>query len=137
MMADSSDESESQRLYLKGCHFMYQGDLERARRYLRKSARLEPHHKTLQILGECLQKMGRLSEAVVPLAAAVSLNPHPRSAALLAQTFFAISDFVNARKYAEITLVRMPHYRRIKDLLDLIKRAELDQLNQTPPIELD
>jgi tetratricopeptide (TPR) repeat protein len=74
-------------LYLRGRELMDARNFEDAIAILDRSASLEPHFKTPESLGECYLLLGRLREAVVPLAAATSLNEAiPRTGATCRRT---------------------------------------------------
>jgi tetratricopeptide (TPR) repeat protein len=61
-------------LYHSGREAMEAGTLEDAIRLFRQSVAEWPHFKTLELLGECLLRLERPREAIIPLAAATALN---------------------------------------------------------------
>ncbi len=73
---------------------------------LQESIAATPHFKSLELLGECFVKLGRLNEAVVPLAAATTLNKGVRAPALLAEVFLRLGDYHDARTLAGVALAR-------------------------------
>src|SRR4051812_20411740 len=94
-------------LYHKGREAMDSGDIDSAIAFLRQSAEVEPHFKTLELLGECLLRQKRASEAVIPLAAAVGLgiNSRPfRALYFLAQALESIGHSDSALRKLELAL---------------------------------
>ena len=77
-----------------------------------KSAEVDPHFKTLELLGECYVRLNRLRESVITLAAAVSLNKSSRAASLLAEVFLELNDYDKAKNMAEIALSREPNNKK-------------------------
>jgi len=69
----------SHALYDEGRALIEVGDLQQAVERLKQSVELGPHFKTLELLGECLLKLRRPLEAIVPLAAASTLNNQVRA----------------------------------------------------------
>lgn len=90
---------------------MAAGLLDAAVIAFRCSAALAPHFKTLELLGECLLVLGKPLEAIVPLAAATTLNRQPRAPSLLAKALLAAGDPEGAREIARMTLERAPTNR--------------------------
>ncbi len=66
--------NESSDLYRKARQLMDKNQLEEAIVLFQRSAEIDAHFKTLELLGECYIRLCRLREAVIPLAAAVTLN---------------------------------------------------------------
>jgi tetratricopeptide (TPR) repeat protein len=95
-------------LYHRGRVAMEEGALEEAVALFQQSIRAWPHVKTLELEGECLLRLGRPREAIVPLAAATALHPAARPPALLAQVFLALGHYGEAVKFAEEALRRTP-----------------------------
>jgi len=85
---------------------MDRGALEEAVALFERSVSANPHFKALELLGECLVRLGRPREAVVPLAAATTLNKGVRAPALLAQVFLETGEFQQADDLAELALSR-------------------------------
>ena len=95
-------------LYHRGRMAMEAGALEEAVALLQQSISEWPHVKTLELEGECLLKLGRSREAIVPLAAATALHPSARPPGLLAQAFLALGHYAEALDFAEEALRRTP-----------------------------
>jgi len=87
---------------------MEAGALEDAVARFRESVAEWPHFKTLELLGECLLRLERPREAIVPLAAATALNRQGRAPALLAQAFLVMGTYRDAFDQAEEALRRAP-----------------------------
>jgi tetratricopeptide (TPR) repeat protein len=102
---------DSSELYLKARQMMDEGKLEDAIILFEQSISHYPHFKSLELLGECFSRLNRLSEAIVPLAAATSLNKGVRAPSLLAEVFLRLKEYRQARETAEIALSREPHNR--------------------------
>ncbi|MGH9322423.1 MAG: hypothetical protein ACRD3V_21380, partial [Vicinamibacteria bacterium] len=113
--ADSEDDKSS-RLYQTGRAAMEAGDLEAAVAAFRESVLEEPHFKTLELLGEALMLLGRPKEAIVPLAAASTLNRQVRAPALLAQAFLTMGRETDAYAAAEEALSRDANNRMARSV---------------------
>jgi tetratricopeptide (TPR) repeat protein len=103
--------SQSSELYRQARELMEKNRLEDAVPLFRQSIALSPHFKALELLGECLVRLNRLPEAVVPLAAATTLNRGVRAPSLLADVFLKLEDYNGAYEAAEIALSRDPNNR--------------------------
>jgi tetratricopeptide (TPR) repeat protein len=105
---------ESQNLYQKARQIMDEGNLEDAIVLFERSISHYPHFKSLELLGECFYRLNRFPQAIVPLAAATSLNKAVRAPALLAEVFIKLKDFHKAVEIAEVALSRDPNNRKAK-----------------------
>jgi tetratricopeptide (TPR) repeat protein len=103
--------SQSSELYRQAHELMEKNRLEDAVPLFQQSIALSPHFKSLELLGECLVRLNRLPEAVVPLAAATTLNRGVRAPSLLADVFLKLGDYHGAYEVAEIALSRDPNNR--------------------------
>lgn len=101
----------SSELCQKARQMMDEGKLEGAIILFEQSISLYPHFKSLELLGECFSRLNRLSEAIVPLAAATSLNKGVRAPSLLAEVFLKLKEYQQAREMAEVALSREPNNR--------------------------
>jgi tetratricopeptide (TPR) repeat protein len=101
----------SQALYHEGRTLMEAGNLEQAVQRLKQSVEMAPHFKTLELLGECLLKLRRPLEAIVPLAAATALNNQVRAPSLLAQGLLECGEFLDAGQFASRVLEKAPGNR--------------------------
>ena len=103
---------------------MDSGRFEEAVALFEQSVAISPHFKTLELLGECLVALGRLQVAIVPLAAAATLNNGSRAPALLAEVFLQTDQIYDAERMVEIALNRDPANKRavsVKNTLAVAK----------------
>lgn len=107
--------------YQKAREAMSSGKLQEAIALFQRSIQDSPHFKSLELLGECMMKMNRFSEAVVPLSAATSLNKGVRAPSLLSEVFYKLADFENAKRFAAIALKRDPNNRKAMKIKSLVK----------------
>ena len=108
---------EAKDLYEEGRSRMAAGAVDEAIALFRRSAALDPHFKTLELLGECHCRLEQWKEAVAPLAAATTLNRQSRAPALLAEVFEQLGDRDRAIELAHLALSRDGHTKRAKVLL--------------------
>ena len=115
----SLDDEKAYDLYVEGKAAMGRQDLADAADKFRRSARVSPHFKTLELLGECHLERGELADAVVYLAAAAGLNPKGfRARFLLAQALLAAGDRSGAAAHLEEAVRLNPNYRSAAELLE-------------------
>jgi tetratricopeptide (TPR) repeat protein len=95
-------------LYRSGREAMEAGALDEAVRLFQQSIAEWPHFKTLELLGECLLRLERPREAIVPLAAASALNQGGHAPTLLARAFLELGTYGDALNQAEEALRRIP-----------------------------
>jgi tetratricopeptide (TPR) repeat protein len=95
-------------LYHLGRVAMEAGHLEEAVALFQESISEWPHVKTMELEGECLLRLGRAREAIVPLAAATALNPSAHPPGLLAHAFLALGHYREALEFADEALRRAP-----------------------------
>jgi tetratricopeptide (TPR) repeat protein len=103
---------KAQRAYYAGRDRLAAGDSEDAIALLEQSAQIEPHLKTLEILGEAWLRLGQPKRAIVPLAAATTLNEQVRAPSLLAEALLALGDQLLAHRIAELALRREPNNKK-------------------------
>jgi tetratricopeptide (TPR) repeat protein len=94
--------------YRKARELMSQGQFEEAAALFEQNIKEHPHFKELELLGECFIRLGRLQEAIVPLAAATTLNDGVRAPSLLAEAYSLLGRLHEAGRMADITLERDP-----------------------------
>ena len=109
--------------YRRGRDLMGSGDLAGAIECLRRSSEIDPHHKTLELIGECLMRTGRNIEAIIPLAASSTLNVGPRAPSLLAEAYLALGKMHDAKAMAEMALSRDANCKRAKIVLETAAQA--------------
>jgi tetratricopeptide (TPR) repeat protein len=119
---------EGYELYKKGHLLVRTGDYEEAISLFRRSAEMEPHFKTFELLGECLLALNRNSEAVGPLAAATTLNRGVRAPSLLAEAFLRNQKCDDAEDFAKLALQRDPRNKGVRDVL---KKSEANKMLQS------
>ena len=116
----------SHQFYIRARAAMDIGQLEAAAGLFQQSIEACPHFKALELkalelLGQCLITLSRPSEAIVPLAAATTLNNGVRAPALLAEMFWELDQRADAAQLAEIALARDPNNKKarlVKEKLD-------------------
>jgi tetratricopeptide (TPR) repeat protein len=95
---------------------------DRAAEQLTRAFFLEPHFKTLELLGTCCKKLGRLHQAVLYLAAAAGLgNRQFRARFLLAEVLVSLDDIDGAVNKLEEAIELNPNFVRARDLLKRIR----------------
>lgn len=112
--------SQSSESYQQARSLMNQGQPEEAVLLFQRSAALDPHFKTLELLGECLIRLGRLREAIIPLAAATGLNRGVRAPSLLAEVFLRLQDYHAAKEMAELALSRDAGNRKAQEVKKVV-----------------
>jgi hypothetical protein len=71
-----------------------------------------PHFKALELLGEAWLAKGEPARAIVPLAAATTLNRQVRAPSLLAEAFLALGERSEAHRIAHMALRREAHNKK-------------------------
>jgi tetratricopeptide (TPR) repeat protein len=110
-----NDFSQSVDFYQQARQLMSAGRLDDAVELFQQSIALSPHFKALELLGECLIRLDRLRGAIVPLAAATSLNKGVRAPSLLAEVFLKLEDYNAAKEMADVALSRDPSNRKAQE----------------------
>lgn len=116
-MPDIAETEAAGALYDEGRKRMNAGDLDGAIEAFSRSAQMVAHFKTLELLGECHVRAGRLAEAIVPLAAATTLNDQVRAPALLAETLLRLGQREDGRRIALLALSRGATNRKAREVL--------------------
>ncbi len=112
--------------YQEARRLMDQGLYEKAITLFEQNIKSEPHFKELELLGECLMRLERLVEAIIPLAAATTLNQGVRAPSLLAEVFYSLGKTHEANAMAELALRRDPNNRRALQVKRQLGDAESD-----------
>ena len=130
----STEDPSAHDLYTRGREAMDAGDYALAIARFRRSVLLDPHFKTLELLGECLLRVGQPAEAAIYLAAAAGLGSRQsRPRYLLAQALVQIECRDWAADKLREALAFNPTYRRARELL-----AELEaERNEHPSVDSD
>ena len=100
-----------------------QGQYEEAAALLEQNIKANPHFKELDLLGECFIHLGRLLEAIVPLAAATTLNNGVRAPSLLAEVFLLLGEMHDADQMTELALSRDPKNRKSLQVKEQVAKA--------------
>jgi N-acetylglutamate synthase-like GNAT family acetyltransferase len=116
-MTDIQPLEASHDFYLEGRERMDAGDLNLAVVAFEASIAAYPHFKALELLGECHMRLRNYKSAIVPLAAATTLNRQSRAPSLLAEAFERLGEFSDAREFAQLALLRARENRRARDVL--------------------
>jgi tetratricopeptide (TPR) repeat protein len=126
------DESGDQahQAYKRGRSLLAAGDVSGAIAHLENSVAAYPHFKLLELLGEAWLKGGEPQRAIVPLAAATTLNRQVRAPSLLAEALLAAGDRIKAYEVARLALDRDPHNRKARVVLDATEAEYLEQHGQ-------
>ena len=117
------DWDESRILYEQGWDAKHSGQFEAAIALFEQSNRLSPHYKTCLHLGECLIRLNRHKEAIIPLAAATALNRQGIAPFMLAEVYMMLGDPSKAHEFVTLALERQPDLKRAKELEPTIRQA--------------
>lgn len=97
-------------VYAQARQLFDQGQFREALPLFEECARVAPHFKSYELLGECLLHCDRPAEAALPLAAACALNRGARPRVLLARSLARIGRVGEARSWLAEALERQPGY---------------------------
>ncbi len=115
-------------LYELGRHAHREGRLIEAAELLRASAHVDPHFKTLELLGEILIDLRQTRDAAIYLAAAVGLGPkQSKPRYFLAQVLASWGQTDDARILLREALRLNPQYKSAIDLLNQLPTAPDDE----------
>ena len=114
---------DSYQLYLKARNHFDLGEIEEAIKYFIKSNEVNPHFKTLELLGEAYIKLGKYNLAITPLAAATALNNNVKAPSKLAEAFYHLSMHDEAQHFANIALERDPNNKLSRTIIENIKNT--------------
>jgi hypothetical protein len=112
--------------YESGRALLDAGDLSGAIVQLEASADAFPHFKTLELLGEAWLRSGNPGRAVVPLAAATTLNLQVRAPSLLAEALLELGDEREAHRIARLALDRDPNNKKARKVFESTEAAYLE-----------
>jgi tetratricopeptide (TPR) repeat protein len=118
-----NDQDGSLKLFEQARNEMEAGRYENAIAHFEESNHIQPNYKTCLLLGDCLMRLQRFRDAVIPLAAATTLNRQGIAPTLLAETFLALDDASRAYEYVKIAIERQPHYKRAQDFEPIAREA--------------
>ena len=105
---------------------MNENRFEDAIALFQRSAELDAHFKTLELLGECYIRLNCLRGAIIPLTTAVGLNKGVRAASLLADVFLKLNDYDAAKEMAEVALSREPNNKKALEVMKVVANINGD-----------
>ena len=115
----------AQDLYYKGREALDAGEFSKALDLFNRSIENNIHYKTLELIGNAYIKLEEYSKAIIPLAAATSLNDGPKAPSLLAEAYLNLGEIDNATRMANKSLNRLQNYGPAKKIIELIKIKNL------------
>jgi predicted Zn-dependent protease len=113
----------ARRAYDDGRAALQAGQTDVAIHHFEASIAEAPHFKTLELLGEAWLAKGEPRRAIVPLAAATTLNSQVRAPSLLAEAFLALGDRLEAHQMAHLALQRDAHNKKAWAILQATSDA--------------
>jgi hypothetical protein len=122
-MSDVDDRAKQR--YDSGRALLDAGDLVGAIVQLEASVDAFPHFKTLELLGEAWLRSNNPRRAVVPLAAATTLNLQVRAPSLLAEALLELGDEREAHRIARLALDRDPKNKKARRVFESTEAAYL------------
>ncbi len=108
----------STRLVHKGQQQAERGDLSAAVKTLQRAVDLDPHPVALELLGDLWVRLNQPERAIIPLAAAVTLDQNGGAASALAHVFMRLRREREAHAMASIALARRPGDRSALEVLE-------------------
>jgi tetratricopeptide (TPR) repeat protein len=117
-LTDPGAPDRASATYKAGRAALDAGDLDAALVQIETSVSAFPHFKALELLGEAWLRKGEPRRAVVPLAAATTLNRQVRAPSLLAEALLALGDGLRAHEIAQLALERDPNNRKARAVLE-------------------
>jgi tetratricopeptide (TPR) repeat protein len=94
------------------------GELAAAVKTLQRAVDLDPHPVALELLGDLWIKLNQPERAIIPLAAAVTLDPKGAAASALAHVFMRLRREPEAHAMATLALQRRPGDRQALEVLE-------------------
>ena len=122
-MSDSEAPDRAREAYEAERAAMAVGEVDRAILHLEESIAEYPHFKALELLGEAWLKKGEARKAIVPLAAATTLNSQVRAPSMLAEALLTLGDMLEAHKVATLALDRDINDRKAQAVLEATTAA--------------
>ncbi|MEO8500708.1 MAG: hypothetical protein ABI565_07320 [Vicinamibacteria bacterium] len=114
----------SSRLVHKATQQIDKGDLAGAVKTLQRAVDLDPHPVALEMLGGLWMTLNQPERAIIPLAAAVTLDPKGSAAAALAHVFMRLRREREAHAMATLALERRPGDRQALEVLEATRDDE-------------
>jgi tetratricopeptide (TPR) repeat protein len=122
-MADEGVGDTARERYEAGRAALAAGDIDTAITHLEESIAEHPHFKALELLGEAWLRKGEPRRAIVPLAAATTLNAQVRAPSLLAEALLALGDELEAHRVAQLALGRDPNNKKAHAVMEATSAA--------------
>jgi len=114
----------SSRLVNKAKQQADKGDLAAAVKTLQRAVDLDPHPIALEMLGDLWMKLNQPERAIIPLAAAVTLDRKGGAAAALAHVFMRLRREREAHAMAALALDRRPGDRQALEVLEATRDGD-------------
>jgi tetratricopeptide (TPR) repeat protein len=118
VMEDAAKPDRARDSHNAGRALLQAGDIDAAITQLELAVATYPHFKSLELLGEAWLRKGEPLRALVPLAAATTLNGQVRAPSLLAEALLAAGEAIDAHRIAELALTRDPKNRKAREVLE-------------------
>ena len=114
----------SSRLVHKAQQQAEKGDLAAAVKTLQRAVDLDPHPIALEMLGGLWLKLNQPERAIIPLAAAVTLDAKGGAAAALAHVFMRLRREKEAHAMARLALDRRPGDRQALEVIEATRDGD-------------
>lgn len=114
----------SSRLVHKAQQQIAAGDLAAAAKTLQRAVDLDPHPLALELLGDLWMRLNQPERAIIPLAAAVTLDQNGKAATTLAHVFMRLRREREAHAMATLALSRRPGDRGALEVLEATREDE-------------
>ncbi len=114
----------SSRLVHRALQQADRGDLAAAAKTLQRAVDLDPHPAALERLGDIWVRLNQPERAIIPLAAAVTLDQKGGAAAALAHVFMRLRRHREAHAMATLALSRRPGDRQALEVLEATRDGE-------------
>ncbi|SRR6266704_5154356 len=122
-MANEPSPDRARETYDAGRAALEAGDTDLAIQHLETSIAEYPHFKALELLGEAWLRKGDPRRAIVPLAAATTLNAQVRAPSLLSEALLALGDALEAHRVAQLALERDARNKKARSVLEATAEA--------------
>ncbi len=114
----------SSRLVHKAQQQAEKGELAAAVKTLQRAVDLDPHPVALEMLGSLWMQLNQPERAIIPLAAAVTLDVQGGAAAALAHAFMRLRREHEAHAMAMLALERRPGDRSALEVLEATRDGD-------------
>lgn len=114
----------SSRLVHKAQQMSERGEYAAAVKVLQRAVDLDPQPAALQLMGDLWMKLNQPERAIIPLAAAATLDPKGGAAAALAHVFLRLRREPEALAMAKVALARRPGDRQALEVIEATREGE-------------